>query len=93
MGYDEDEEGERDERERAQRVSEREEDGVVGRLEGAERPDEPDGEHLRAGPVVGPVRRGDRARDGEHDARRDDEETSVLRSARSSVRTSQNATV
>ena len=77
-GVRQDEQGERNEGERAQRVSEREEDGVVRCLEGAERPDEADGEHLRAGPVVRPVRRGDRAGDREHDARRGDEQDERL---------------
>ena len=48
-------------------------DGVVRGLERPERPEEPDGEHLRARPVVRAGRCGDRARDGEHDAGRDDE--------------------
>ena len=72
-GVRQDEQGERNERERAQRVSEREEHGVIGCLERAERPDEADGEHLRARSVVRSVGCGDRAGDGEHHARRGDE--------------------
>ena len=69
----EDELRERDEREAAQRIAEREERRVVRGLERPERPEEPDGEHLPARPVVRPPTGGDRPRDGEDDAGGDDE--------------------
>jgi hypothetical protein len=62
----EDELSERDERQATEGVAEREERRVLRGLEGSERPEEPDREHLPAGPVVWPAPGRDRARDGEH---------------------------
>ena len=72
-GIREDEQRERDEGQPAQQVAEGEGDRPVGGLQGAEGPEQPDGEHLRARSVVHPAGGRDRARDREDEPRGDDE--------------------
>ncbi len=58
-----------DERDSAEDVAEREEQRMAGELQRTERPQEPDCEHLRAGPVVGGANRRDHARHREDQSR------------------------
>ena len=59
--------------------AEGEEKRGVRRLERSERPEEPDDEHLRAGPVRRSTRGGDRPRDGEDEPGDEDEREEVER--------------
>ena len=61
----EDQVRERDEREAREQVADREDERAVGQLQRADRPEQPDREHLGAGPVVGPLDGRDRPGDAE----------------------------